>query len=207
MAISVTWRRVIIFLVSCVPLALLIWGIFQQNLGGDPAKYIVLNTGLWSLRFLLITLALTPLVRYFKWRWVMVHRRMLGLFALFYGVLHLFSYYQFILGGNLDMLASEIVRRPYILVGAPALLILIVLGITSTRGWMKRLGKRWQSLHQLVYLGLILAWIHLYWQVRSSYFEAVLYGIFGGLLLAARVPKWWSNWQRRKSKSKRACIR
>ncbi|MDW6002392.1 protein-methionine-sulfoxide reductase heme-binding subunit MsrQ [Vibrio mangrovi] len=193
----VTLRRIVIFILGCAPVSLLIWGIVNQSLGGDPAKTIVLETGLWTLRFLLITLTVSPLVRHLKWRWLMTHRRMLGLFALFYGLLHLLAYYQFILGGNLAFLGAEIVKRPYILVGAPALLILIALGITSTKGWMKRLGKRWQTLHRLVYVALILGWIHLFWQVRSSYYEAALYGFLGGLLLSFRMPQWWNFWQSR----------
>lgn len=180
-------RRWTIFIVALIPFALLVYGAINQSLGGDPAKAILLDTGFWAMRFLLITLAVTPLVRYLKWRWLMPHRRMLGLFALFYALLHLLSYYQFILGGNLAMLAEELVKRPYILVGAPALLILVALGITSTRGWMKRLGRRWQRLHQLVYLAFVLAWVHLYWQVRSSYFDAVLYGVIGLVLLSFRA--------------------
>jgi sulfoxide reductase heme-binding subunit YedZ len=185
---SVTLRRWIIFGLGCVPFGALVWGIFNQSLGGDPAKAIVLETGQWTLRFLLIVLAVSPLARYLSCRWLMPHRRMLGLFALFYGILHLLAYYQFILGGNLLFLGEEIATRPYILVGAPALLILLALGITSTRGWMRRLGRHWQSLHRLVYLALVLGWIHLYWQVRSSYFEAFIYGLLGVLLLSTRIP-------------------
>ncbi|CAG9295671.1 protein-methionine-sulfoxide reductase heme-binding subunit MsrQ [Celerinatantimonas diazotrophica] len=182
-------RRWTIFVVALIPFAQLVYGAVYQTLGGDPAKAILLATGFWAMRFLLITLAVSPLVRYLKWRWLMPHRRMLGLFALFYGLAHLLSYYQFILGGNLAMLGEEIIKRPYILVGMPALLILIALGITSTRGWMRRLGRRWQQLHQLIYLAFILAWVHLYWQVRSSYFDAVLYGAIGLVLLSFRVRK------------------
>ncbi|ASA55810.1 sulfite oxidase heme-binding subunit YedZ [Vibrio gazogenes] len=193
----VTLRRIVIFILGCTPLSLLVWGVFTQNLGGDPAKTIVLETGLWTLRFLLITLTVSPFARYLKWRWLMPHRRMLGLFALFYGLLHLLAYYQFILGGNLAFFGSELVKRPYILVGAPALLILIALGITSTKGWMKRLGRRWQTLHRLVYVALILGWIHLFWQVRSSYYEAAFYGVIGLVLLSFRLPLLWRFCQSR----------
>lgn len=186
----VVWRRVLIFIVALWPLGGLIWATLQQTLGGDPAKTIVLTTGLWGIRFLLITLAVTPLVRIAKWGWLMKHRRMLGLFSLFYLLLHVLAYYQFILGGNLAMLASEIVKRPYILLGMPALVILIALGITSTKGWMKRLGKNWQRLHRWVYLATVLGWIHIALQIRSSYFDAVLYGSLAALLLGYRVYDW-----------------
>jgi sulfoxide reductase heme-binding subunit YedZ len=186
----VVWRRVLIFIVSLLPAGWLLWATLQQQLGADPAKTIVLTTGLWGIRFLLITLSVTPLVRLAKWRWLMIHRRMLGLFSLFYLVLHVLAYYQFILGGDLAMLGSEIVKRPYILLGMPALVIVIALGVTSTKGWMKRLGKNWQRLHRWVYLAIILGWIHLALQIRSSYFDAVLYGSLTVLLLGYRVYDW-----------------
>jgi sulfoxide reductase heme-binding subunit YedZ len=197
-------RRVVIFLLGCLPLMILILGVLNQSLGGDPAKAIVLDTGRWALRWLFITLAVSPLVRYLHWRWLMIHRRMLGLFALFYAVLHLLAYYQFILGGQLGYFFLELAKRPYILVGMPALLILMALGVTSTRGWMKRLGKRWQVLHRLVYLALPLAWVHLLMQVRSSYYQAIIYGVIALLLLAVRVPSWWAMWQARQIRRQRS---
>lgn len=184
---AVTARRVVILLLGLLPLAWLIWGVFNNALGADPAKAIVHSTGFWALRFMLITLAVTPLVRLGRQRWLMTHRRMLGLFALFYALCHLLAYYQFILGGQLEMLLQELIKRPYILVGAPALVILLLLGMTSTRGWQRRLGRNWKRLHQLSYLALILAWIHLFWQIRSSYFDAVLYGSLGLLVFLPRL--------------------
>ncbi|MHA2940173.1 sulfite oxidase heme-binding subunit YedZ [Vibrio sp. RC27] len=187
---SVRWRRVVIFILGLLPLASLVIAGVNQTLGGDPAKAIVLSTGEWALRFLLITLAVTPLVRVVKWRWVMIHRRMLGLYSLFYAFLHLVSYYLFILGSNLELLVSETIKRPYILVGMPALIILALLGVTSTKGWMKRLGKRWQRLHRWVYPATLLALVHLIMQIRSSYYEATVYGAFVLLLLGYRVFEW-----------------
>ncbi|MGX9419317.1 sulfite oxidase heme-binding subunit YedZ [Vibrio sp. WJH972] len=187
---SVRWRRVVIFILGLLPLVSLVIAGVNQTLGGDPAKAIVLSTGEWALRFLIITLAVTPLVRVVKWRWVMIHRRMLGLYSLFYAFLHLVSYYLFILGSNLELLVSETIKRPYILVGMPALIILALLGVTSTKGWMKRLGKRWQRLHRWVYPATLLALVHLIMQIRSSYYEATVYGAFVLLLLGYRVFEW-----------------
>ncbi|MEI8633688.1 sulfoxide reductase heme-binding subunit YedZ [Vibrio sp. PP-XX7] len=180
----VTLRRWVIFYIRMSSGCLSGLGGCSANAGRGSRQSDCVDTGHWGFRFLLITLAVSPVVRHLKWRWLMVHRRMLGLFAMFYGILHLLAYYQFILGGNLALLGKELVNRPYILVGAPALLILLALGVTSTRGWMKRLGKRWQSLHRLVYLAVLLVWIHLFWQVRSSYFDAVVYGLIGALLFS-----------------------
>lgn len=185
--IPTRWRRLIIFLCALIPFAWLVFNTVTQQLGADPAKVIVLFTGEWTIYFLFITLTVTPLRRLLKWHWLMPHRRMLGLFALFYGVLHLLSYLIFILGLDFSRLVSETLKRPYITVGFPALLILIVLGITSTQKMMRRLGKNWVKLHRLVYLALILAWIHVLWQVRSSYFEAAAYGAIVAVLLGIRL--------------------
>lgn len=188
------------FVLLCVALIPLVWIIYQsvtQQLGADPAKTIVLFTGEWALYFLMLTLSVSPLVRLLKWRWLMPHRRMLGLFSLFYGVVHLLAYWVFILGMDVARFFSELVERPYIMAGAPALLILILLGATSTRGMMRRMGKYWQRLHRWVYLALILAWAHVLWQVRSSYFEAVVYAIIVLLLLGIRLYWRWNQQAKR----------
>ena len=185
--IPTSWRRLIIFLCALIPFAWLVFNTITQQLGADPAKTIVLFTGEWTIYFLFITLSVTPLRRLLKWSWLMPHRRMLGLFALFYGLLHLLSYLIFILGLDFSRLVSETLKRPYITVGFPALLILVALGITSTQKMMRRLGKNWVKLHRLVYLALILAWIHVLWQVRSSYFEATVYGAVVAVLLGIRL--------------------
>lgn len=191
------WRRLFIFFFSLVPLAWLAFQTATQQLGADPAKTIVLFTGEWTIYFLFITLSVTPLRRLFKWNWLMPHRRMLGLFALFYGLLHLLSYLIFILGLDFGRLISETIKRPYITVGFPALVILVVLGVTSTQKMMRRLGKNWIKLHRLIYVALILAWIHVLWQVRSSYFEATIYGVLTLVLLGVRVF-WWLRRTRKK---------
>ena len=185
--IPTSWRRLIIFLCALIPFAWLVFNTITQQLGADPAKTIVLFTGEWTIYFLFITLSVTPFRRLLKWNWLMPHRRMLGLFALFYGLLHLLSYLIFILGLDFSRLVSETLKRPYITVGFPALLILVALGITSTQKMMRRMGKNWVKLHRLVYLALILAWIHVLWQVRSSYFEAAVYGAVVAVLLGIRL--------------------
>lgn len=197
--IPTSWRRFIIFLCALIPFVWLVFNTITQQLGADPAKTIVLFTGEWTIYFLFITLSVTPLRRLMKWNWLMPHRRMLGLFALFYGVLHLLSYLIFILGLDFSRLVSETLKRPYITVGFPALLILIALGITSTQKMMRRLGKNWVKLHRLVYLALVLGWIHVLWQVRSNYFEAVMYGVLTALLIGVRL-----FWAVRKQNKKNA---
>ncbi len=182
---SVLWRRVLIFFLALIPLVFIIYKTLTNQLGADPAKTIVLFTGEWAIYFLFITLAVTPLRRLihvdrFHFRWLQVHRRMLGLFTLFYALLHVMAFLVFILGLDLTRFGKELVERPYILVTIPAVILLIVLGMTSTKAMMRRLGKNWIRLHKGIYLIAVLAWLHVFMQVRSSYFDAV---IFGGILL------------------------
>lgn len=186
------WRRLLIFIVSCLPLAWLILATLQQRLGADPAKTIVLETGHYTFYFLLLTLAVTPLrrlikFRNFHFRWLQTHRRMLGLFTLFYALAHVAAYLVFILGMDLSLFAAELVKRPYILFTLPALALLIVLGITSTQGMMRRLGKNWRRLHNSIYVIAVLAWLHVFLQVRSSYQDAAFFGITVTILLGIRL--------------------
>jgi sulfoxide reductase heme-binding subunit YedZ len=191
------WRRIIIFTLSSLPFLWLLFKASSQQLGADPAKTIVLFLGEWGMIFLLLTLSVTPARRWFGWGWLVTHRRMLGLFALFYTSTHFLSYIVFILGLDFGRLAAEIIKRPYITVGFPAIIILFVLGVTSTKKMMRRLGKNWLKLHRLVYLVLFLAWIHVLWQVRSSYFDAVLYGALMVVLLGVRW--FWARHKDRRS--------
>lgn len=187
----VVWRRLFIFCVSMIPLLWLVYQTLTNQLGADPAKVIVLFTGEWAIYFLFITLAVTPLRRlvHFQkihFRWLQVHRRILGLFALFYAILHVIAFLVLILGLDFSRFAKELVERSYILVTIPAAVLLIVLGVTSTQAMMRRLGKNWLRLHKSIYIIAILAWVHVLMQVRSSYFDTVL---FGGILLLLLLPR------------------
>jgi sulfoxide reductase heme-binding subunit YedZ len=188
----VFWRRPLIFILCLLPLAWLVGQTLRQQLGADPAKTLVLNTGHYTFYFLLLTLAVTPLRRLIKWRnfhfrWLQTHRRMLGLFVLFYALAHVLAYLVFILGLNFSLFGAELVKRPYILLTLPAIVLLIVLGITSTQHMMRRLGKHWQRLHSSIYLIAVLAWLHVFLQVRSSYADAVYFGTLTLLLLGLRI--------------------
>ncbi len=187
----VLWRRVLIFFLSLIPLVFIVYKTLTNQLGADPAKTIVLFTGEWTIYFLFITLAVTPLRRFinfksFHFRWLQTHRRMLGLFTLFYAVLHVLAFLVFILGLDFSRFGKELVERPYILVTIPAVILLVALGITSTKSMMRRLGSNWIRLHKSIYLIAIFAWVHVFMQVRSSYFEAVLFGV---ILLALLLPR------------------
>ena len=178
-----------VFLLALVPFALLLIRALQNNLGPDPAQELSIETGEWTLRFLLITLALTPL-RDFTGRSEFVRqRRMLGLFALFYATVHLLGWMTFILGFRWFAIVEELIERPYITVGFTSYLILFALGITSPKAMVRKLGKNWKRLHRLVYLASVLGVVHLLWILRTDIGEAVLYGSIVFVLLGYRIAR------------------
>ncbi|MBR9883748.1 MAG: sulfoxide reductase heme-binding subunit YedZ [Oceanospirillales bacterium] len=187
---SSTGRRVfwwLMFLLPLMPLAWIVFKTLEQDLGADPAQTIVTFLGLWTLRFLLITLAVTPVRRVFGWLWAQRYRRMYGLYTLFYACLHLLAFATFILGWRPDLIARELSERPYIIVGFIAWLGLVALGMTSTRGWVRRLGRRWQQLHYLVYPIAVLAMVHFAWLIRAGFGQVLFYALLLALLLGYRV--------------------
>ena len=195
----VIWRRVIIFLLGLLPFVYVTVKTITNHLGADPAKAIVLFTGTWTFYFLLMTLAVTPLKKIIAQGWLMPHRRMLGLYTLFYASLHVLAYLVFILGMDFSSFGKELVKRPYILLTIPAVILLIAMGLTSTKSMMRRLGKNWVKLHKSIYLVAVLAWLHVLLQVRSSYYDAALFGVLTALLLAVRL--FWYLKKSRQSKS------
>ena len=176
-----------VFLLALVPFFLLLIRVQQNNLGPDPAQELSIETGEWALRFLLITLALTPLAQLTGEVRFVRQRRMLGLFALFYASVHFLSWMAFILGFRWMAIAEELLERPYITIGFAAYLIILALGVTSPRAMVRRLGKNWKRLHKLIYLAAVLALIHLLWILRTDIQEAVLYGGILAVLLGYRV--------------------
>jgi sulfoxide reductase heme-binding subunit YedZ len=176
--------RILTFLICLIPFVLLLLKVLQNDLGPDPAKELALETGEWSIRFLLLALAMTPL-RHLSGRMEFAQRRrMVGLFALFYASVHFLVWVIFLLGLRWGAILEEVVERPYITIGFASFLILIVLGATSPRVMVRKLGKNWRRLHRLVYVAGVLAIIHLVWIVRTDLSEALLYGaILAGLLV------------------------
>jgi len=178
----------LVFVLALAPLAALVWDATHDALGPDPVAALEHRSGIWALRLLLLTLAATPLRRLSGWAGAIRFRRMLGLFAFFYACLHLTIYVVVDLGGFWSQLLEEIVKRPYITVGFTAWLLLLPLALTSTRGMMRRLGRRWQQLHRLVYPAALLGTLHFLWLVKADHREPALYvGIFVVLMLL-RVP-------------------
>lgn len=184
------YYKVWVFLVCLVPLGMLAWQVFSQDLGTNPVETLLHRTGDWTLRFVLIVLAVTPLRRLTGWNELQQSRRMLGLFAFFYACLH-FSVYAFLdLGLDWSFLAQDIAKRPYITVGFTAWVLLVALALTSTRGMMRRLGRRWKQLHRLVYVIGVLGVIHFYWLVKADVREPLIYAAILALLLSLRAEGW-----------------
>jgi methionine sulfoxide reductase heme-binding subunit len=183
----------LVFIVGLLPAAWLFAGIFRWHvdLGADPIETLLETCGKTALNFLLITLTVTPLRHLTGWSQLLRLRRMLGLYAFFYALLHFCVY--LILDQQLDLSAvwQDISKRPYITLGAFALLLLLPLAITSTNGMMRRLKHRWQKLHRLIYVISILAVVHYYWQVKLDVTEPVWYAAALGVLLGYRALRHW----------------
>ena len=182
--------KVAVFLLCLLPFALLAAGVFGvagYDLGANPVEALIHGTGKWGLKFLLITLAVTPVRRLTGLNWVIRFRRMLGLFAFFYVVLHFASYALVDQRLDLGAIVEDIFERPYITIGITALVLLIPLAATSTKGMMRRLGKRWQKLHRLIYPIAILGVWHFYWQVKQDALEPLIYAGILAMLLGSRL--------------------
>ncbi|WP_163370101.1 sulfite oxidase heme-binding subunit YedZ [Endozoicomonas acroporae] len=179
--------KLAVFPLSLFPLADLIIKALENNLGPDPASALTHGLGEWALIFLLLSLAISPARRLTGIGKLIRFRRMMGLFALFYAVLHLLAYLAFMLSWEWQTLLEDLYKRSYIIVGAFSLSILVALGVTSTKKMMKRLGKQWLQLHRLVYVAAVLAVIHFLWLVKSDYTEPVIYGALLAILLLLRA--------------------
>jgi sulfoxide reductase heme-binding subunit YedZ len=190
--------KALVFVIALVPAGMLLRAFFTDSLGVNPPETIQLQTGRWALKFLLISLAVTPVRRITGWNVVIQYRRMLGLFAFFYATLHFFSYWAFDLTFSVGAMAGDILKRPFIAMGFAAFLLLIPLALTSTKGWIRRLGKKWTLLHRLVYVSAICAVIHFAWKVKVFTGDPVLYAVILTLLLGFRLV-WFLRTQNRRT--------
>ena len=177
----------LVFVLCLVPLAGLIFIVLTGRTSANPAEDILLTTGIWALRFLLATLTITPLRRLTGWNVLIQYRRMLGLFAFFYATVHMVSYIAFDRFFDFGEVLTDIAKRPFITAGMTALALMVPLAVTSTKGWIRRLGRRWQSLHRIIYVSAIAACLHFVWTVKVVIGEPVYYAVFLALLLAFRV--------------------
>jgi sulfoxide reductase heme-binding subunit YedZ len=180
-----------LFVLAALPAVWLAVDGLRGNLTADPIEEITHRTGWWAITLLMVTLAVTPVRRFTGWNRIVKVRRMLGLFAFFYVTLHLLTYVVLDLFFAFDIFLEDVAERPYITLGMAAFLILSALALTSTRGWIRRLGTRWQQLHRLVYVAALLGVVHFYWQVKADTREPLIYAGILLTLLAARVR--WSK--------------
>lgn len=193
---QIFWLKILLHLAAFLPLVWVVFATNQGALSADPAKDIQHFTGLMALKLLLATLVVTPLARYGKQPLLIRTRRLLGLWCFAWATLHLISYSVLELGiSNLNLLGSELVTRPYLTIGIICWLILFALALTSTQAAMKRLGNRWQKLHNTVYLVLILAPVHFIWSVKILSPQPLLYALLALVLLALRYKK-FRSWKR-----------
>lgn len=184
----------ILFIVCLVPLGMLAWDAFNNHLGANPIEKIMRRTGDWTLRFLLITLAVTPLRQLLGWHWLIRLRRMLGLFAFFYACLHFTNYIWLDQFFDVNEIIKDVIKRNYITIGFASFMLLIPLALTSTNNMMKKLGaKRWQKLHTLVYVIATGGVIHYLWLVKKDLREPLIYAALLALLLGYRA---WKKRQR-----------
>ncbi|GLS84718.1 protein-methionine-sulfoxide reductase heme-binding subunit MsrQ [Paraferrimonas haliotis] len=181
--------KVLMHLLALTPTVLLVVAVGLDKAGGDPVQYIIHFTGKGALNALIATLLITPIARRFGWSWLMQCRRLVGLYVMFYAALHISAFIALDLVFDVKLLASEILKRPYISIGFIAFVIVTALAITSLKSIRKNMGKNWQLLHGSVYpLALLVVW-HYYWSVRSDVVEPIFYGVAVLLLLWARWPK------------------
>ena len=187
-SIDVRYARPLVFVVCLLPAAVLVWLIVSGRLGANPLEAIRDSTGIWTLRFLLITLAISPLRRLAKWHNIIKLRRMVGLFAFFYATLHFVSYIWLDQFFALSEMLKDFTKRPFIMAGYASFTILIPVAITSTSKWILRLGgKRWQLLHRLIYLSAAAGVLHYFWRVKLDVQRPVIYGVILAILLVLRL--------------------
>jgi sulfoxide reductase heme-binding subunit YedZ len=195
-----------LFVASLVPFAWLAWSLYTGNVGADPLNEITHETGIWTLRFLCATLAITPIRRLTGWNPAIRFRRMLGLFAFFYGTVHLLIFIVFDRLATLNFpsllqprtfgllaasIGGEIVKRPYINVGFISWVCMLLLALTSTNAMVRRLGgRRWQALHRLVYAAAVAGVLHFWWLVKADVTRPQLYALIVAALLGIRI--WWA---------------
>ncbi|MEM8766601.1 MAG: ferric reductase-like transmembrane domain-containing protein [Pseudomonadota bacterium] len=176
-----------------LPLLLLVWDVYGEiaapgsRLGADPGGAVVLYLGIWAIRLLLLSLAVSSLRRLSGNARLLRYRRMIGLWAFAYLLLHFLAYLGFLAVFDLAVIGEDIFERPYITVGFAALLLLVPLAVTSTNGWRRRLGRRWVQLHRASYLAMALGLLHFFWLTKDGFAEVALYGLLFAALMTERV--------------------
>jgi sulfoxide reductase heme-binding subunit YedZ len=186
---AVLGLKVLLWIGALAPGAWMVGGIFQGWLGANPIERLTHASGLTALVLLLISLAITPLRRLTGWNPIIKLRRPIGLFAFFYALAHFSVWFVFDMNFDPSSMVADVLERKYITVGMTALLILVPIAVTSTKGWIRRLGKRWATLHRGVYVAAVLGVIHFYWLVKADLQLPLLLAACLTVLLLARVPR------------------
>jgi methionine sulfoxide reductase heme-binding subunit len=187
----IRWWKIAVFIAGLAPLSRLGWKAYNGLLGANPIEVITHSTGDWTLIFLCITLAISPLRTITKQYWLIRFRRMLGLFAMFYGTLHFTTYIWLDKFFDLHEIVKDVGKRPFITMGFTAFVLMIPLAITSTSGWIRRLGgKRWNLLHRLIYVSAIAGVIHYVWLVKKDLSKPLEYAAVLTVLLGYRLAVW-----------------
>src|SRR5579871_700323 len=181
----------VLFLAALLPVARLVWLGLHAGLGANPIEFITHSTGDWTLTFLLVTLAVTPLRKITRQYWLVNFRRMLGLFAFFYGCLHLMTYVWLDKFFDVHEMLHDVAKRKFITAGMTAFALMIPLALTSTKWSIRKLGKRWQVLHRLIYFSAAAGVIHYIWLVKADLRKPLEYAFVLGLLLLYRVVVWF----------------
>ena len=182
------------FAAALIPAAALAYRFYTQDLTANPGDYITDQTGTWALALLVISLTITPLRRLTNWNDLIKLRRMLGLFAIFYGTLHMLTWVVFVNFFDVNSMIADVAKRPYITVGMATFLMLLALAVTSNRFSIRKLGRRWQKLHRLVYVAAIGGVIHFWWLVKADITLPRRWAVAVAILLGFRI--WW-NWRSR----------
>ncbi len=182
--------KLIVFIACFVPVAGLVFAGLRGNLGANPIEAITHATGDWTLRLLLVTLAITPLRRITGINELISFRRMIGLFAFFYATLHFLTYIWLDKFFDMHVIVKDVYKRPFITAGFTAFVLLIPLAVTSTKGWIRRLGKKWAKLHRLIYVSAVAGVVHYLWLVKRDKLKPEIYGSILAVLLLWRVGDW-----------------
>lgn len=186
----------ILFVAALLPLAVLVFNGLRGYLGANPIEEVTHQTGLWTLALLMVTLAITPLRRITGLYWLIQYRRMLGLFAFFYGFLHLITYVWLDQFFDVHSMLHDVYKRPFITAGFTAFLLMVPLALTSTKSAIRRLGKKWQLLHRLIYFSALAGVVHFIWLVKRDLRLPLIYATVFGILMLPRIYYWLRDTRR-----------
>lgn len=196
MQINRTWS--LAFSAGSLPMLVLLFNIINERLGSNPIEAVHIFLGDWALRFLCVTLAITPIQKVTKWKGMSEYRQMFGLFAFFYATLHFLGYVFLDQAGEWQLIVTDIQESPYIWFGLIAYLIIVALALTSPNVIKKRMGKNWKKLHRFIYYAAAAAVIHYFWQLKGNLLQPLFYLTLIALLLGFRLLTWYANRQTNK---------